>query len=100
MYFLVVEVHPKTTHPDYGTVDGAFAACFVHAMTPVEAERSARDVLNESGWDTEALEEAARWIDRAEIEGNAQSLERFDQASVDGIVVTLNRWPVGAPDED
>ena len=100
MYFLVLEAYPRNTHPEYGAIDGAFAACFVDAASPAAAELSARTFLNESGWDIEDIDEGPRWIDRTELEGNAQSLERFGQACVDGIVVTLNTWPVGAPDEE
>lgn len=100
MYFLVLEARPRHTHSEYGVIDGAFASCFVDAASAKAAELSARTLLSEWCWGIEALEEAPRWIDRTELEGNAQSLERFDQACVDGIVVTLNTWPVGAPDED
>jgi hypothetical protein len=100
MYFLVLEVHPKPDHDEYGIVDGAFASCFADAASASDAEDLAREFLADVGWDTEQIDEAPRWIDRAELDGNAESLERYDQAGTDKIVVTLHKWPVGASDDE
>ena len=100
MYFLVLEAHPKPTHAEYGTVDGAYVAVFVDVVSAAAAERAARDLITDTGWDSEDLDEETRWIGREELEGNAESLERFDQACLDGIVATFYRWPVGARDKE
>jgi hypothetical protein len=100
MYFLIVEAHPKPDHASYGTVDGAYVSVFVDAVSAAAAEHNARELIAGAGWHCDELDEEPRWIDRAQLEGNAESLERFDQASLDGIVATFNEWPVGAPDEE
>ena len=100
MYFLILEAHPKPIHSEYGTVDGAYVSLFVDAASAAAAERAARDLISDRGWDSADLDEEPRWIDRGELEGNAESLERYDQACLDDIVATFNRWPVGAPDEE
>ncbi|MDB4915176.1 MAG: hypothetical protein JWM95_2820 [Gemmatimonadetes bacterium] len=100
MYFLILEAHPKPDHSEYGTIDGAFVSVFVDAVSAAAAERAARGLITDTGWQSDDLDEEPRWIDRAELEGNAESLERFDQASSDGIVATFHNWPVGAPDEE
>ena len=89
---------PKPSSDDYGKTDGAFAACFVSTDDPSEAEAEARALLETIGWDTDELEEV-RAVIRDDYEGDATALERFDQAILDGIVITLHRWPVGAPGE-
>lgn len=100
MYFLVLEAHPKPDHDEYGPVDGAYVSAFVDAASAAAAERAARDLIAKRGWYSDDFDEEPRWIERAELDGNAASLERFDQASADGIVATFHRWPVGAPDEE
>jgi hypothetical protein len=100
MYFLVLEAYPKPSHPEYGSVDGAYASCFVNAESANAAEADARFLLDKIGWDVERIEEAARQIERTELRGNGVGLERYDQALTDSIVVTLHEFPVGAPDEE
>jgi hypothetical protein len=98
LIFINIEAHPKPDSEDYGIVSGAQAACWVDTDDPHVAERRVRKLLDESGWDTEALEEA-RLVTREEYEGAPDSLKYFDQAVRDGIVVSMHTWPVGAPDE-
>jgi hypothetical protein len=100
MYFLILEAYPMATHRNYGRIDGAFAACFVDASSAEGAERAARAFLADANWEVEGVDETVRWIDRSELLGNAESEEHFDQALVDGIVVSMNTWPVGALDEE
>ena len=98
MFFLRLETHPKPSHADYGAVDGAWAACWVASEDPEEAEKAARAFLEDLGWDIETLAESYP-VTRGQYPSQSESLERFDQAVIDGIVVTLHTWPVGAPDE-
>lgn len=101
MYFLVLGAHPKPDHDEYGTVDGAYVSAFAGAAaSAAAAERAARDLIAKRGWYSDDLDEEPRWIERAELEGNAESLERFDQASADGVVASFHRWAVGAPNEE
>ena len=98
MYFVNLEAHPKPDSEAYGTVSGAQAVCWVATDSPVVAEQQARATLADAGWDTEELEEL-RPVTRDDFMHSPVSLDRFDQALTDGIVVTLHKWPVGAPDE-
>ena len=99
MHFLVFEAHPKPIHADYGRVDGAFVAVFVNEPVPAAAEAAARAFIEEAGWDVAELDQSYP----AELESfplGHPSRDRFEQALIDGIVATFNRWPVGAPDDD
>jgi hypothetical protein len=98
MYLVNLEAHPKPDSEAYGTVSGAQAVCWVDTHDPDEAERRSRLTLAEAGWDTEEVNELRR-ITRDEFVSAQISLDRFDQALTDGIVVSLHTWPVGAPDE-
>jgi len=99
VHFLVFEAHPKPIHADYGRVDGAFVAVFVNEPVPAAAEAAARAFIEEAGWDVAELDQSYP----AELESfplGHPSRDRFEQALIDGIVATFNRWPVGAPDDD
>jgi hypothetical protein len=98
MMFLLYEVHPKPSHSDYGSLDGAFASMWVNEHAQAPAEVVAREFLEASLWDVEVLEEAYPVTLDTYVEGDL-GRERFQQALVDGVVVTFHRWPVGAPDE-
>jgi hypothetical protein len=98
MYWLMLFAHPQPANSEYGTVDAAWVSCFVNTDDAEEAEASARSLLADGGWDTEELEDAKPVV-REDLLGNADALEKFDQALVDGVVVTINSWNVGAPEE-
>jgi hypothetical protein len=99
MYFLVLAAHPKADNPDYGSIDGALASCWVKAISAEEAESAARALLDDHGWHTEELDEPPRAIAREEHAEDPEKLALYDQANLDGFVMTLHTWPVGAPDE-
>jgi len=99
VHFLVFEAHPKPAHVDYGRVDGAFVSVFVNEPVPAAAEAAARTFIEEAGWDVAQLDQSYP-IELESFPVGDPSRERFEQALIDGIVVTFNRWPVGAPDED
>ena len=100
MYFLVLVAHPKQTSADYGVEDGALAACWVNAPDPETAELQARVLLGDIGWHSDEVDQPPQVVERERYEGDPAGLARFDQALQDGVVITLNTWPVGAPDDD
>ena len=99
MHFVVFEAHPKPQHAEYGRIDGAFVSAFVNEAVPAAAEAMAREFIEEQGWDIVVLDQSYP-VDQERFELESESREHFDQALVDGIVVTFHRWPVGAPDEE
>ena len=99
MYFFVLLAHPNPTNAEYGEIDGAYVSCWVNEPTEALAERRARQTIEELGWDVDERDQGYM-VSRDDYEASSESLERFDQALVDGCVLTFHRWPVGAPDED
>ena len=86
-------------HDDYGEVDGAYATCWVNEPTVALADAQARAFLEELGWDIEEREEALR-VQASDYPLASEGQDRIEQARLDGLVVTLHRWAVGAPDDD
>jgi len=99
VYFLSFEAHPKPTHRDYGEVDGAFAAVFVNESIADAAEAAARAFIEQVGYDVGELDESHP-VELDSFPPGHPSREQFEQALIDGIVVTFHEWPVGAPDDD
>jgi hypothetical protein len=99
MYFLSFEAHPKPANPVYGHVDGAFAAAFVNESVAGAAEAIARAFIEEVGWDVGELD-VAHPVELATFPPEHPSRRLFEQALVDGIVVTFHQWPVGAPEDE
>ena len=99
MYFLVYEVFPRPSHPEYGRIDGAYATLFVNQLVLKAAESAAQTLIEGEGWEIEKLEEAHPILTDSYPPGHpSQAL--VAQARADGIVATFHRWPVGAPDEE
>jgi len=99
MYFVMLGATPKPSNERYGVTDGAYAACWVATDDPAAAECRARSLLEDIGWDVTGAEESYP-VTRDQYAEGSVALERFDQASVDGVVVTLHTWPIGAPDDE
>jgi hypothetical protein len=93
----MIEAHPKPTHPEYGLVGGAAVAVFVNEPVQAAAETAACALIEEQGWEVVEIAESYA-VERDQYEAGSESLERFDQARVDGIVARFHRWPVGAED--
>jgi hypothetical protein len=91
MYFIILEATPLPTHPRQQDFGGAFAACWVATDDPEVAEREARSVLADAGWEPHAVDEHYP-VDRERYLGNAETLARYDQALADGVCVALNTW--------
>ena len=100
MFFLVLVAHPKPTSADYGVDDGGYAACWANAPDAETAELQARVLLSDIGWESDEVDQPPRVVERGEYAGDPTKLAKFDQALIDGVVITLNTWPVGAPDEE
>ena len=98
MYFVTIEASPKPNRPDYGEIDGAFVSCWVNEPTAQLAEQVARAGIEAAGWDPLVLDEC-RSVERDEYVEKPDSLELFDQASSDGLVLTFHQWPIGGETE-
>jgi len=94
MFFITLEASPKPSHERYGAVAGAFASCWVNELTSDLAEQAVRAAIEANGWDALDLDEC-RVVTRQEFIEKRESLELFDQASIDGLVITFHTWPVG-----
>ena len=92
MYFIILEATPQATHPRHDEFGGAFAACWVATDDAMEAEREARSVLADAGWDAKKVDDHYP-VDRERYLDNADSLQRYDQAVADGVCINLNTWP-------
>jgi hypothetical protein len=91
-------VSPKPSHLRYGEVDGAYAACWVNQPTATLAESAARQGIDHAEWDVVERDDL-REVLREEYCDHPEALERYDQASRDGLAITFNTWPVGGDEE-
>jgi hypothetical protein len=95
VFFLTFEVTPKPSHPRYGELDGAFISGWSTEPTASLAEVAARSAAEENGWHFVELDEV-RLVTREEFVGDQERLGLFDQASLNGLVLEIHTWPVGA----
>ena len=98
MFFITLEVSPKPSHARYGEVDGAFASCWVNEPTPTLAQSVTREGIEAHHWDVVELDEL-REVAREEYLEHPEALALYDQASVDGLVITFHTWPTGGDQE-
>jgi hypothetical protein len=92
-------VFPKPSHPEYGRIDGAYVSLFVNEIDKDRAEAAAGALIEQEGWDIEELDEAYP-VELSRYPAGNLSRDRFEQATIDGIVATFHRWPVGASEDE
>ena len=86
----VVEARPRAESPDFAEAGGAFVVCYQKPGFADDPLQRAAEFIREQGWVVVAVEDEPVQIDR----GQAQDIERFDQALVDDEVYVFNQWPV------
>jgi hypothetical protein len=93
-FFLSHELRPIEGGPQerYG---GAFASCWAVATKLAVARSDVTRLLSHSGWTILSTSEE-RLVARKDIP--ADSLEYFDQAQIDGTVISIDTFPPEMPD--
>jgi hypothetical protein len=99
IYRLIYLAHPKPSHPDYGVIDGAYATCWVKDPVFAAADEAARAFIDAHGWQIEEPDEHLL-VTEADCPPGTNGREFFEQAQLDGLVLVLNTWPVGAPEDE
>jgi hypothetical protein len=93
MVFLQYEVASKFTTQDAGAEPhGAFVNCWIDRSTVLEAETTAKQMIEAQGWRIiQTLE--AKELQSGEVGMGENAREYFEQAQVDGEVLLFNAFP-------
>ena len=83
---------PESSSPDYSSAGGAFINAWVAHTDAAIAEQIARDAIAEELWRVEQVEEWS-YVTRQTYKDLPESLERFEQAVVDGHCLAFFAWP-------
>ena len=83
MFFFVFEVAPKITHPDYDSVEGASAYCWIVAESLESGEQQARQLLEGELWNIRSFEEGFQVVESSFL-GDEELLGYFIQAEFEG----------------
>ena len=98
-FFIECEAVPSEKHADFDRIGGAFACFYLLAEDHEEARVKCRAELAKDHW-LIVEENRISQVDRSELMGNVDALERFDLSQKDGLCYTAHAWPLKADDED
>ncbi|WP_157360053.1 hypothetical protein [Caldimonas brevitalea] len=98
MFFIQYEVRPLPEHESYAEIGGAFANCFVLAVSAGQAEELALRHLAEIHWEVVSVEDPALPTSRSDS-SDAEWLEWYDEAARHGDCYVFHQWP-NEPQED
>jgi hypothetical protein len=93
MYHFVFHASPDVSHKESTSFGGAYVNCWIDRPTSDEAEIVARQLIRNSGWVDERLEEC-REVIRSDYSNNQDGLVYFDQAVSDKEVLVFHRYPM------
>ena len=97
MFYFRFATQPKSAHPDYGRVAGAYVNCWILRDTQPQAESFARASITDKDWHITDME-AAFPITRETQD--PQGMQYFEQAEIDREVFVFHTHSVGAQDDD
>lgn len=92
MRFLQYLVCPKKGTSAFKKYGGARAACWIKAREKAKAQRKARELIAESDWKIDSLEDE-HVVSRDWYSASSEGLQYFEQALIDGGVVVFYTWP-------
>ena len=91
MHYLQFEATPLRNHPEASTLGGAYVNCWVVAETQSDAETMARKSIIEQLWRIDKLTECYE-DDRSLYDADADGLQYYDQAEIDGGVYVFHTY--------
>jgi hypothetical protein len=100
VFYVQYEASPSPGSENFETAGGAFVNCWVKATSKRKACEEASAAIKESGWTILAVEEQCREVDDGTYAGDAEGLEYYRQAVVDGECYVYHMWPVEAQEGD
>lgn len=93
MHYLQFEATPQPNHPEASSLGGAFVNCWVVADTQSDAEAMARKNIAEQLWRIDKLVEC--FVDDRDLyDADADQLQYYDQAVIDGEVYVFHTYPI------
>jgi hypothetical protein len=93
-YFFTFLAAPTEDAQEYEQAGGAYVNCWIRSDSRDQAEARAAALIEEYGWDVEALEEQST-VTSADYDQDDEDRQFYEQALVEGEVLVFNTWPVG-----
>lgn len=89
MYFITYHGKPKTNNQEVGETIGAYINCYIEADNLKQAEKIARNEIDEMNWDILTRDEAYT-IDNESISDEGR--EYYEQAIIDKAVYVFHSY--------
>lgn len=99
MYLFTFLAVPTPEAKEFHEAGGAYVSCWILSDDREAAEERAKELIEEYGWDVEALEEGAI-VSGADYPQDDEDRVFYEQALTEREVLVFNTWPRGEEDED
>ncbi len=99
IFFLQFEATPRQSHPESDEIAGAFVNCWIDGASLVEAEATARRKIEEESWIVADPNEAY-FVTAADYDDDADGLDYYKQALIDGLVCVFHTYPIDEDDDE
>ena len=94
MFFFRYLARPKGSHPEHDVLAGALIDCRIKEPVEGAAKTIAVGVIEQEGWDIEALEES-KSIEPADQITDADMNDCLRRAELDGMCFGFHPWRIG-----
>jgi hypothetical protein len=99
MILLQYHARPKDKPVNPDDIAGAYINCWMNYDIQNEAERKAKEMMDENGWIDLTLDEVST-VNRSDYEDNEDELQYFDQALIDNEVLVVYTYPLVDKEEN
>lgn len=96
IYFVHFQVCPSLESPEFESVGGAYAICFIRARSAAKASLQAQENFTHNQWQVLRIEDGPFRVEREQYLDDEDNLAAFDEAVADGESYILYEWPVEA----
>ncbi|MCP5335847.1 MAG: hypothetical protein H7A08_09215 [Oceanospirillaceae bacterium] len=96
IYFVHFQVQPGMDNPDFESVGGAYAICFIRARNATKASLHAQQNFTNNNWQVLRIEDGPFRVERNQYLDDEDNLAAFDEAMQEGESYILYEWPVEA----
>lgn len=100
IYFVHFQVQPGLGNPEFESVGGAYAICFIRARSAAKASELAQQNFSANNWRVMSIEDGPFRVDRSQYLDDEDSLAAYDEALEEGESYILYEWPVEAQPGD
>ena len=99
VFVVIVEALPGIGSDDFMSYGGAYISVFTTDSTESDAIATANREISDAGWQFKSIDSVSL-VTRSDYDDEHESLQYYEQALIDGIVLVIHTFPADPQQDD